>query len=309
MKRIFFSLCVVAACKPDLGSPASLVDAPRYLAIVSDPPEAAPGATVTLHAIIATPDGQVDDAAPAAWAICTSPKPVSVNNAVDDDCVFEAQQTLPTRALALSATIPMDACSLFGPDPPQAPPGQPPLRPTDPDATGGYYQPVRSLLEDTPKHFIAGFVLPRITCNLPDAPSDLAVEFRDRYVANTNPTIARVLVSVDGATSIDLPADVPAGHEVTFVVVWPASAAETYPVFDRASRTLVDHREALRVSWFATDGVFEHDHTGAGEDDPATESQNLWTAPAAAGTVHMWVVLRDSRGGGDTRAFDVNVAP
>jgi hypothetical protein len=309
MRRILVVLVLLAACKPDLGAPPSLVDDTRFLAITSDPPEAAPGATVTLHALIATPDGTVSDDAPATWAICTTPKPVSVNNIVSDQCVFEAQDTLPAHKLTVSATIPMDACSLFGPDPPQAAPGQPPLRPTDPDATGGYFQPVRALFQLGPDHYIGGFALPRITCNLPDAPSDVAVAFRDTYTPNQNPVIARVLVSIDGATSVDLPADVPAGHEVTFVVLWPAQSAETYPVFDRASRTLVDHREALRVSWFATDGVFEHDATGAGEDDPATETQNLWTAPTTPGVVHGWVVLRDSRGGADVRAFDVNVTP
>jgi len=302
-------LILVAACKPDLGEPASLVDAPRFLAISSEPAEVVPGATVTLHAVVARPEGQVADDAPASWAICTTPKAVSVNNVVSDDCVFESQVGLPDHTLTVQATIPMDACSLFGPDPPQSLPGQPPLRPIDPDATGGYYQPVRALLEDEPAHYIAAFGLPRITCNLPDAPSDIAIAFRERYHANTNPTIARVLVSIDGATSIDLPADVPAGREVTFVVVWPAAAAETYPVFDRVSRTLVDHREALRVSWFATAGEFAHDHTGAAEDDTSTETQNLWTAPTSPGLVHGWVVLRDSRGGSDVRAFDVNVTP
>src|SRR5262249_26091750 len=156
-------------------------------------------------------------------------------------------------------------------DPPPSPPGQPPLRPVDADVTGGYYQPVRSLLQDTPGHYIESFALPRITCNLADAPFDVAAEFRARYVANKNPTIARITMSVDGTTRVDVPADVRAGQDVTFAVAWPAEAAETFPVFDRVSRTLVDHREALRVSWFATGGEFEHDHTGAGEDDTSTE--------------------------------------
>jgi hypothetical protein len=313
MRRLIPALVLLAACKPDLGSPASFVDSNRYLAVVSEPPEALPGATVTLHALIVTPSGQVDDTAPASWAICTTPKPVSVNNAVSDDCVFDAQTAVSGHGLVVQATIPMEACSLFGPDPPQSPPGQPPLRPTDPDPTGGYFQPIRSLLEDDPqaKHFIEGFGLPRITCNLPDAPIDVATAFREQYTANKNPVIARVLVSIDGATGVDVPAPVPSGKEVTFELLWTAGSAEDFPVFDRTSRTLVTTREALRVSWFATDGTFEHDHTGAAADDASTSTQNLWTAPSvtAAQTVHMWVVLRDSRGGAAVQSFDIDVTP
>ena len=306
-------LLAFGACKPDLGSPASLVDSSRYLAVVSEPPEVEPGNPVTLHALIVTPDGQVADSAPASWAICTTPKPVSVNNAVSDDCVYDAQQAVTGAGLLVQATVPVDACSVFGPDPPQSAPGQPPLRPTDPDPTGGYFQPIRSLIEDDPqaKHYIEGFGLPRITCNLADAPIDVATAFREQYHANQNPVIARVLVSLDGVHGVELPATVPAGQEVTFEVLWTADSAESFPLFDRTTRTLVTEREALRVSWFATDGAFEHDHTGAGADDPSTSTQNLWTAPAAsvAETVHMWVVLRDSRGGTAVQSFDVDVAP
>ena len=306
-------LAVFAACKPDLGSPASFVDSNRYLAVVSEPPEVVPGDAVTLHALIVTPSGQVDDSAKASWAICTTPKPVSVNNAVSDDCVFDAQQSVAGQGLVVQAMVPMDACSVFGPDPPQSPPGQPPLRPTDPDPTGGYFQPIRSLLQDDPqaKHFIEGFGLPRITCNLPDAPVDVATAYREQYTANKNPVIARVLVSLDGTTAVDVPATVPSGQEATFEVLWTADSAESFPVFDRATRALVTTRESLRVSWFGTDGTFEHDHTGAAADDTSTSTQNLWTAPAvtAAETVHMWVVLRDSRGGTAVQGFDIDVTP
>jgi hypothetical protein len=313
MRRLCIALLLVAACKPDLGSPQSLVDSNRYLAVVAEPPEVTPGDTVTLHALIVTAEGQVDDSANASWAICTTPKPVSVNNAVSDDCVYLGQQAVTGSGLVVQATVPMDACSLFGPDPPQSPPGQPPLRPTDPDPTGGYYQPIRSLLEDDvqAKHFIEGFGLPRITCNLPDASVDVATAYRQQYTPNKNPVIARVLVSIDGVTGVDVPTTVAAGKQVTFEVLWTPESAESFPVFDRTTRTLVTTRESLRVSWFATDGAFEHDHTGAGAGDTSTQTQNLWTAPAAssAETVHMWVVLRDNRGGAAVQSFDIDVAP
>lgn len=63
---------------------------------------------------------------------------------------------------------------------------------------------------------------------------------------------------------------------------------------------------AMRVSWFATGGTFDADKTGRAEDDPATTSDNLWTAPSP-GVVHLWIVLRDSRGGVDWASYDLVV--
>jgi hypothetical protein len=53
----------------------------------------------------------------------------------------------------------------------------------------------------------------------------------------------------------------------------------------------------MSVSWFATDGTFEADRTGRGEEDEISAAPNRWTAPDQPGPVHLWIVLRDSRGG------------
>jgi hypothetical protein len=64
----------------------------------------------------------------------------------------------------------------------------------------------------------------------------------------------------------------------------------------------------MRVSWFATLGAFRDDHTGRPEEEFAlTSSDNAWTAPAAAGPVFMWVVLRDARGGVDWQSLRLQV--
>ena len=52
--------------------------------------------------------------------------------------------------------------------------------------------------------------------------------------------------------------------------------------------------ESLRLSWFATGGVFEHDRSGCSACDGVTSTQNDWVAPATPGLVHLWLVLRDS---------------
>jgi hypothetical protein len=63
----------------------------------------------------------------------------------------------------------------------------------------------------------------------------------------------------------------------------------------------------MRVSWFATAGSFAHEITGRAEDETATSSDNVWTAPTMGGPVHLWIVLRDSRGGSDFAGYDLAV--
>ena len=65
----------------------------------------------------------------------------------------------------------------------------------------------------------------------------------------------------------------------------------------------------MQVAWYSTDGAFDTESTGRAETDPATTTSNGWSAPSTAATepVHLWVVLRDSRGGVDFAAYDVEL--
>jgi hypothetical protein len=73
--------------------------------------------------------------------------------------------------------------------------------------------------------------------------------------------------------------------------------AERYVNFDLATQSVVDQREGIHVSWYATAGSFARDRTGNAGTDDDTTSDNPWTAPSSAGTVNLWIVLRDDRGG------------
>jgi hypothetical protein len=75
------------------------------------------------------------------------------------------------------------------------------------------------------------------------------------------------------------------------------SGAERFAEFDVPSQSVVDARESINVAWFATGGSFDADRTGRDSTDTTSSSDNGWTAPSSAGTVHLWVVLRDDRGG------------
>jgi hypothetical protein len=283
---------LLGACRPELGASASLVTQMEVLAVRGEPAESKPGEMVTYTLLVASPDGTIT-VPDAAWGFCIAPKPLTENNVVADACLGQdALAPITNSAPSITAPTPSDACSRFGPDVPPSMEGQPPLRPRDPDITGGYYQPLLVQLSDG-----VTYGLERITCNLANAPVDLAIEYRMRYVANKNPTLM----------PLALPTEIDRGATITIDAAWPPDAVEVFPVFDIPSQSLIDHREAMRVSWFASAGQFAHDRTGRDESDPATDTSNTWTAPADPGVVHFWIVLRDSRGGVDFASADVSV--
>ncbi|HEY4238580.1 MAG TPA: hypothetical protein VGM88_02150 [Kofleriaceae bacterium] len=267
--RSLFLILALAACDDALDQRLAIVDQPRVLAILSEPAEAKPGDTVAFTAIAGGPDGALD-AAPS-WSFCIAPKPPTQDAAVSAACTGSGSLV----AIGDSAALPTDACTLFGPDVTMAD-----FRPRDPDSTGGYYQPVRA---DALGAIAFGF--PRITCDLPTAPGDVAHDYQLHYVANANPTL----------DPIALP-PLAADTDVTLTASWPAAAAESYLYYDLDSQTLVTRREAMRISWLATGGALAVDATAVAEDDPATSASTTWHTPAS-GPVTLWFVLRDSRGG------------
>ena len=322
-----------AACEPDLGAPISLVGGPRILAVRGNPPEAKEGATVTYDLLAVDADGTMPMPA-ASWVVCTAPRPPSENSAVATACLSVADTAgpSPTFQAPVTAADPNDqttigACSIFGP---LRPPLDPNARPRDPDVTGGFYEPVRATIPRAGGGDpVLAFDLERIQCRLANAPIDIANQFNNPYsamtnpngyVPNNNPALAQVTIAIGGAAPSVLspivagmpapaaPAIAP-GQRVSLESSWSADAVETFPVYDIRNVALNQQREAMRVSWFATAGVFDHDVTGRAADDPALTADNDWVAPATAGAVHLWLVLRDSRGGVDFAEYELDVSP
>jgi hypothetical protein len=88
------------------------------------------------------------------------------------------------------------------------------------------------------------------------------------------------------------------------------TGSEPYVTLDPAAREIVSHREAMRVSWFATAGNYVHDRTGYTENEVSrTHITNDWTAPEREGPVHLWFVLRDDRGGVGWTELVIDVQP
>lgn len=303
MRRAVIILVLLAGCRPDFGAPLSLVTAPRLAAVRFEPAEAPPGASVTATAFVVSPAGASTAApgTPIDWSLCLVPKPTTDNDVVDPSCLQPGGTTpLATTAASLPLLLPSNACRLFGPDTPPQTAGQPPAQPRAPDVTGGYYQPLRAELDGA-----ATIALARIRCALAGASFDVAAAYAAEYTSNRNPSLTPLMAYVDGApVALDA---IAAGSVVTLAAGWSADSPESFPVLDSAAQALSTEREAMTLSWMATDGVIAATNSGRAADDPALFATTTWTAPSTPGVVHLFVVLRDSRGGVDFATFDATV--
>ena len=119
-KRAFVLVLASAwGCKPAEEGRPSLLDSPRILAIQATPAEVAPEKPTTLQILRAGPSGPLD-ASDVSLGFCVKRKAIAAPGVVAEACL-----TLkPSDALVpilgaepISAAIPKDACSLFGPKP------------------------------------------------------------------------------------------------------------------------------------------------------------------------------------------------
>ncbi len=349
-----------AACTPEFTDRSSAVTEARVLAIGSSPAEALPGTDVTYKILIVDANGLVK-APRVSWSYCTQPKPTNELNDVATACFGSSAVTLPLGAgLAPKGTLPINGCAQFGPDVPQpvantdsdAGTGasssngtlhQTQGRPTDPDSTDGYYQPVILNVAAGGIH-VPTLGETRITCGLAGSTGEQFEAYNRATKSNENPKLLGVTIASlhDAALTplgVDEPLRVDASSNLTLRASWSAcpskarcgdgicspgeaiqdcpddcttpkgcGGSESFSYLDPESHVLVDRHEAIRVSWFATRGAFDTDHTGRQESEfTETSSDDTWTSPDEAGPVFMWVVLRDDRGGVDWQGFRIDV--
>lgn len=281
----------VPACRPDFGERESFVDRVQILAVRVDPPEAKPGVMVTTTTLVASPEGPID-AAPASWAFCATPKLLTENGSVSAACLAAGVLPIGDARGGVTAALPASGCFDFGPETQSAE-----VRPRDPDVTGGFYQPIRARLAGAEAQSVTAFGFARITCNLANAPGDLAARFRNEYQRNLSPTLLPVEARIEGAETLLGFDAIPRGARVVLRAAWRPEDAERYALFDVKEQLIVTRRESLRVSWFTTAGSFDRDRSGRTEDEPESFTENTWTAPDEARVTHLFFVLRDARGG------------
>ena len=336
---------LATGCVPTFDDNLSTLHEPTVLAIVSEPAEAAPGDLVQLTGLVGSPDAE-GTTPELDWGLCIARKPLTELGPVNPVCI-QAPSEAPTSITALgtgasvSAAVPMDACRLFGPSLPEPMNGEPAGRPVDPDPTGGFYQPIGVTLPDTQ---VTSLGAVRIFCPPSGLDQDQAAKFNGSYRRNQNPSLDAIERLSASGQAQPLPEDpepllAARGEGLHFRASWaicPTSAAcgdgvcgagedksncaddcmipkgctgaESYAWFNPDSRLLETKHESIRVSWFASAGRFEHAVTGRDEPEFASHTtDNGWTAPQAAGTVRLWLVIRDARGGQTFRSFTVSV--
>jgi hypothetical protein len=329
-------VALVVACAPTLPDTVPIITAPRVLGVQASPPEGKPTTSTMFTALIVDEHGNV--AKPqATWEFCNARNPLANLGPVSNECYVENDPSMKAIGAGASATgaLPDIACRQFGPNVPEPVMGQPPGRPVDPDTTGGYYQPVSVFLDG-----VASIYRARLSCGVAGASADEAAQYNIRYRNNVNPVVSSLSVGstkwaddTTGKTNA-----VKAGAKVELQVAWPTcplsdkcgdgvcgpdetksecaadctnpkgcDGAERYVLFDLVKQQVVDAREGMTVSWYATGGSFDLDRTGSGGTDDTTNSDNGWTPPTQRGPAHVWVVLHDDRGGVGWAGYAVQV--
>jgi hypothetical protein len=335
------SLTVAVACVPELPVQTWRIDAPQVLAVAAVPAEVAPGTTVQLRALLASPPDQAQP--DLSWHLCLQRKRDDELGPVSMACLgaLTTEHVALGVGEAVTLTVPMDACSRFGPEPPLQQPGQPAGRPVPPDGTGGYWLPLRLALGQGGTPSLAQV---RLRCGVAGATQVQAAEVQRFGHANGAPRPGWSFAAGAGMWSsaptaeADWTATVAAGVPARLrvdVADCPASSvcgdglcdagddaltcpsdcqpaltcagAERYTWFDPATRSVAQRTERLRVSWFATAGQLS---TGAA--DAAVQPEVTWLPPtgwAPPQQATLWSVVRDDRGGVAWRKVTLNASP
>src|SRR5262249_5842347 len=163
-----------------------LVTRTEVLALESEAPEIAPGASASYRVLAVDPSGTLSPS-DLSLSYCRSEKPLAEDRVVAAECTRASDHPLSVQGVEAQGAIPTAACALLGPRVPAM------ARPRDPDATGGYYQPVRIGLDGS-----VAVGLHRILCPLANAPIAIASEFRQRYVPNVNPVLLPLSAFANG---------------------------------------------------------------------------------------------------------------
>ena len=296
--RALAALIAVAclACGPDFDRSIGLVSSPTILAVRAEPPESQPGATVIYAALAATVTG-ADANADIAWSFCSAPPATTEDSPASASCVAGETDATATGTV-VSLSTPADACRRFGPLGMPTLAGAPPSRPAPPDASGGFHQPIR-----LGWHTTVSVVLERLTCDPTGVSLDLSQAYRAARAPNQNPRLLPLAAAIAGQPA-DLNA-LPPASVVDLVASWPPESVECYVTVDAERATLVWRDENVWVAWFVTGGSLDHDVSQAVVRE--TMAGNRFHAPASPGTLYLWTVLHDDRGGTDYAETTITV--
>jgi hypothetical protein len=263
--------------------PASYVNGLRVLGVKAEPPEIPLGGGATTLSTLAI--DTMGRPISVTWAACLDPP--TQGQAVNPDCVTQPDggYLAPVGSgLSVYANLPATPLSALA----------------RPDASGGVYLPLLAQVSAGSDSLTASYLLRLGVIGMP----------------NQNPTLSGVFVVPDlgdgGAGGAPMPIDdahpqvLHAGDKITLRATFAPGSAEGYLIYDGDPRITTPRSvtETLTVSWFATAGTFSGAATGVDVPDTELHLDQARNGPqvhlpVSGGTIDLWVVGRDERGGTD----------
>ncbi len=302
---IALGLTTGPGCVPIVEEDPSRVREGQILAIQFEPAEAEPKETASATALVVK--ASEASAVSVDFDLCLARKALSELGPVAPECVGTGVKddkvaTPLGSGSNVSFAVPEQACRLFGPQRPPAEPGQPPGRPADPDASGGYYQPVVARSDDTA---LGGL---RLDCGLPGASQAQVAEYNRNHQDNVNPKSTSVKLRVGSGPWQEVPLDsdialsLPRDSAIVIRAEW--SAPDSYQILSPEDRQLKEQTENYLVSFYSTVGRFVNHRVIA---DSRERADAQWQSPESRERVDFWVIARDGRGGVGWATFVLDV--
>jgi len=281
--RIFLvAALLVAGCANDFDPSSYLKPGQlRVLGVVADPPQAAPGETSKLTVI--TPNDPND--VTWEWSICTQPPPPGTAS-VDELCLeadLGAGILIPVDSTTSTAkvTMPVDAS---------------PRSLGLPDATGGFYVPVRIRARMGDQQLDAVYGLRLAIPQLPPNHDPVV----DSAALVSEPLDASPMLVSELSTDPTNPTPVAFRTQPTLRLTLTDDSYEVYPQLTGAPPNIMITMttEKPRFLWFADAGFFSQDATGRDQPDTKLKlDDDKHRAPALGDLINLWVVVHDDRGG------------
>lgn len=337
MKRgIGFGLLVwtlAVGCAPPL-DPGYRIQSLRVVAVVAEPPEAVSGEAIELRALIASPEGPVNDDADYRWWHCVSENDDPLSDPLI--CRTENEQKTLAQGDRLTDSIPTD---LFGAGAGVSQDGYDTLL----RSIFGYWRVLGLTVSQTEQSAEAVKRVPIYpAASLADldpklAELDVRHETDGQLHSNRNPELLGLEV-LEGGPDGEPVASLVAGQSYWLRPVYNDESLQAYSTIesdlqglghgDPASLAGLSQDEILArlrkvrrcevpiFSWYVTEGTLQQEttadervltgiHAFRGEEcpplqGPARRPEVQFTAPAdvtSEGPVHVWAVMRDGRGG------------
>jgi hypothetical protein len=321
-------------CQPDF-DPAAYLNGLRVLAVDAEPPEAAPGESGQLTALVFDSGSRPIT---LEWALCKLAP--ATTDVVNPDCITMDTPDVVDMlggANPLVITMPDKGVTLSDLEHGATPLGYP-------DTTAGLYVPIRLRARAGSdvvtavyrwRYHVPGSPVPpnrnpRLTALhlvnpsdggapvatdafAPDAMSDgaPATPFDGGGaipgIAECQPDAAMAMAGSDGGVNQVIVATgelipIQSNQTITLAPAFAEGSAEEYPAVqvdpnDVTHPHLCLARELLRVSWFATAGSFNAGTTGDGDANTFTADKHL---PPSGSIIDLFIVGRDDRGGMDS---------